>query len=184
MTEHDEPILGKDTHYGRFVAIGIVLVLILITVVLWAMGALHSMGTITVTSSKHGSAGGAVSTETFVVSPNTVVQGSPTKTIATAPQNTFASPDHFKTFDYDATAGKQIIISGTCTDLYYTILVFTVNNDYRTNPRAAAVNRAFACPATRMFSTELNLADSNLTTGAYYLFVADQGKTGSWYNPR
>ncbi len=90
----------------------------------------------------------------------------------------------FKIFTYDAKVGKIINISGTCSDIYYAVLIFSANDDYKTNPAAAKINRAEECPQNRQFKTEFNLKDYNLLSGEYYFFAADQGKTGTWYNPR
>lgn len=103
--------------------------------------------------------------------------------VTSAPQ-TLTAPTNFKSFNYDATKGKQISISGLCRDKYYTFLIFSSATDYRKDPAAARVNSAMDCPAGGKFTISLDLKSFNLTTGSYYLFVADQGASGSWYNPR
>lgn len=90
----------------------------------------------------------------------------------------------FKTFSYDKNIGKIISISGRCSDTYYTTLVFAAPDDYKKNPAAAKINRASECPANGNFETQFDLKDYNLSSGEYYFFVADQGKIGTWYNPR
>lgn len=90
----------------------------------------------------------------------------------------------FQSFAYDATTGMNIGVSGTCHDVYYAILVFSDSVDYRKNPSASIINKAFECGKDKSFKTELNLQSSNLKSGTYYFFVADQGERGSWYNPR
>ncbi|MCX6756707.1 MAG: hypothetical protein NTW35_00930 [Candidatus Nomurabacteria bacterium] len=90
----------------------------------------------------------------------------------------------FKSFSYDSTLGKLIALSGTCNDKYYAFLIFDSTIDYRKDPGAAQSNKAFACPSNGKFTVNINLKDLNLQSGKYYIFIADQGSTGSWYNPR
>ncbi|HEX8993683.1 MAG TPA: hypothetical protein VF803_00330, partial [Candidatus Paceibacterota bacterium] len=93
-------------------------------------------------------------------------------------------PSTFHVFSYDSALGKVIDLSGACTDTYYALLVFSASDDYRTSPAKARVNQAHVCPAGGAFSLSVNLQNFNLQSGSYYLFIADQGKTGTWYNPR
>lgn len=90
----------------------------------------------------------------------------------------------FQSFSYASAQGKIIAVSGGCSDAYYAVLVFDAKTDYRKDPAAARVNRAFECPANKLFRTQFDLRDFNLPAGSYYFFVADQGDKGSWYNPR
>lgn len=90
----------------------------------------------------------------------------------------------FKSFNYDSNLGKLIALSGTCHDKYYAFLIFDSTIDYRKDPGMAQSNKAFACPANGKFTVNINLKDLNLQSGKYYIFIADQGLTGSWYNPR
>ena len=112
------------------------------------------------------------------------VQGSATENIATADPKIFSAPENFKSFQYSKEEGKTLLLSGICRDAYYAVLVFDKNVDYRTNPAASRVNTAYECPASKKFSFEVSLQDFNLPDGSYYVFIADQGNTGSWYNPR
>lgn len=121
--------------------------------------------------------------ETFVAQENVKISYGNEKVSATETKK-LPSAEKFKTFFYDSKIGKVIEIAGTCSDFYYTIVVFKSTNDYKTNPAMAKVNNAFECPASHIFKTSLNLRDFNLAAGEYYFFVADQGKTGTWYNPR
>jgi hypothetical protein len=102
------------------------------------------------------------------------------------PSNTAKLPDavRFESFDYDATLGKELDIESTCNDAYYTVLIFSDSTNYKTNPAAAKVNSGHECPANHTVSAKLNLADFNLASGKYYFFLADQGSSGTWYNPR
>lgn len=90
----------------------------------------------------------------------------------------------FKSFAYDAAKGEALKISGSCSDTYYAIVIFQTSVDYKQKPDAAVFNQATLCPEDKKFSRTIELKDYNLPTGEYYFFVADQGKSGSWYNPR
>jgi hypothetical protein len=116
--------------------------------------------------------------------PQTPAQIEAAKAAVTSAPETLKAPEVFKSFDYDATRGKAISITGICHDKYYTLLIFANAVDYRKDPAAARVNSAFDCPASGNFTISLDVNKFNLQTGSYYLFVADQGTTGSWYNPR
>lgn len=101
----------------------------------------------------------------------------------TAQSKDIPPPVNFKSFEYDATAGKVISVSGTCSDKFYALVIFKSTVDYRARPDGAVSNRAFDCPSSRTFTLETDLRNYNLQSGGYYFFVADQG-SGSWYNPR
>lgn len=90
----------------------------------------------------------------------------------------------FASFAYDKNIGKQISISGACFDFYYAFIVFKSADDYKSRPDATVVNRAVECPENKKFSFNVDLKDFNLSSGEYYFFIADQGKSGGWYNPR
>lgn len=122
--------------------------------------------------------------EVFVVADVGKVDGSAKENIATVDPSIFKAPESFKTFSYDANIGKKIAISGTCRDSYYALLIFDSKTDYRKEPAAARYNSAFPCNASHLFTMEVNVKDFNLATGNYYLFIADKGEEGSWYNPR
>ena len=122
--------------------------------------------------------------ETFVVNEPSVTVGSQKENITTADIKIFKKPENFKSFSYDETVGKKISISGNCKDNYYAMLIFASKDDYRTDPGKAQSNRAFPCPANKSFSIDMDLKDINLQSGSYYIFIADQGDSGSWYNPR
>lgn len=123
-------------------------------------------------------------TERFVVTDLGQTEGSSKENIATADPKIFKAPENFKSFSYDASVGKVITLAGTCKDEYYALLVFKSSDDYRKDPARSYYNTAHPCPSSGMLTLEVNLKDFNLTSGSYYLFIADQGATGSWYNPR
>lgn len=81
-------------------------------------------------------------------------------------------------------APSQAEISGTCADKYYAVLIYEDEFDYRKTPEAARLNRASKCQTGGFFNTVINPKDIGLLTEKYYIIIADQGKEGSWYNPR
>ena len=122
--------------------------------------------------------------EKIVVVEPVMVVGSSKQNIATADPKIFKAPVNFKNFSYDASLGKRISLSGNCKDKYYTLLIFASGDDYRTDPGKARANRADLCPMNKQFTVDMDLKSINLKSGSYYIFIADQGDTGSWYNPR
>lgn len=126
-----------------------------------------------------------VPVEKITIADPTVSASSKKENITTvANVKTLKESSAFKSFTYDAGTGKQISLSSTCHDKYYAFLIFDSKIDYRKDPGQALSNKAFVCPASGHFTVDINLKDINLQNGTYYLFVADQGATGSWYNPR
>lgn len=191
ITSPQKEVHEETPHLGRNISIALTLVAIVFGVWFVALGRWSGMGSVTMDTSL-AQKGEEVSlrpevkppTEEFVVADVSESVGSQTENIATADTAIFKEPENFKSFDYDAKAGKIISLSGNCHDTYYTVLVFSSAVDYRKDPTAALSNRAFECPSSKLFNVEMNLKDINLQSGKYYVFVADQGKTGSWYNPR
>lgn len=178
-----------EKHYGKEIAIAIVGVLAVVGVI---YGAFYGGGVskATYTAPQKEAPVTAVAApvvpepaETFVIT-DTNKTSAPTKTAGAIDTKTLTAPTNFKSFAYDAKVGKTISVSGTCHDTYYALLIFDAKDDYRTNPGSARSNRAFACGASRLFTIKMDLRDINLASGSYYLFVADQGSKGSWYNPR
>lgn len=92
----------------------------------------------------------------------------------------YPEPDKFKHFEYKNNGLK---FYGTCSDSYYTVLVYSAEIDYRNNPASAKLNQAFGCPKNKKFEFRIT-QDSGLSEGKYYIIIADQGKEGNWYNPR
>lgn len=122
-------------------------------------------------------------TKEFVVDENTTANYGDKKVTLDSPEDLPVSTS-FNNFAYDQTKGESISITGSCSDAYYAILIFRSKDDYKKNPELAATNSAFECPEDKKFTKGFALKDFNLISGEYYFFVADQGKTGSWYNPR
>lgn len=187
---YDEP------HHGKLIAVVIVGILGIIATIYGAV----SWGGSKVTSSvPNGAVSTAVATKTPAIVPTesfmitdtsaakkAVTTGDKATTAkqVTSSSQSLPSAENFKSFSYDATVGKKISISGTCHDAYYALLIFESKDDYRANPGAARANRAYQCGSTKLFKIDMDLRDINLPSGSYYLFIADQGNKGSWYNPR
>ncbi len=73
----------------------------------------------------------------------------------------------------------------SCNDAYVTLLVFPADLDYRRDVTKAVMNRAFPCRKGTSFSHPLSKNDfTTAPDGDYYLIVADQGTSETWYNPR
>ncbi|HUC01589.1 MAG TPA: hypothetical protein VMA75_01660 [Candidatus Paceibacterota bacterium] len=76
---------------------------------------------------------------------------------------------------------NSLRVAGTCSETYYTILLFMNVNDYKTNPAAALFNEAQPCVNGSFAQT---IADSDLppqlASGTYYLVVANQPAKGPW----
>lgn len=92
----------------------------------------------------------------------------------------YPEPNKFKNFEYK---NNDLRFNGECSDLYYTILIYSEGIDYRPDPASAKFNQAFECPKNKKFNF---VADQNtgLSEGKYYIIIADQGKDNTWYNPR
>lgn len=68
--------------------------------------------------------------------------------------------------------------------VYYTILIFSTEDDYRQTPANAKFNQATPCQRGQEIERAIDLGTLNLIQGRYYYIVADQEKSGTWYNPR
>ncbi len=184
----------QETHYGRMVSIVITVIALGVVAWLGMTGGLSDLGKDTVVAPEVQDLNtGAVlapvvpysPVEKFVITNvGAPVVGSQKQNIATADTSIFKAPENFKSFTYDASVGKKISVSGNCSDEYYILLVFSSAVDYRKNPSAALANKGFECPKSKLFNIEMNLQEINLRNGSYYVFIADQGSKGSWYNPR
>ena len=123
-------------------------------------------------------------TETFVASSSVSTYEPGVKTTITVAPEKLPEAVQFKSFTYNQTVGKTITVSGSCKDSYFTIVMFRSTDDYKKNPASAVFNQAFPCPTNHSFSQSIDVKNSNIPSGHYYFFVADQGNTGLWYNPR
>lgn len=73
----------------------------------------------------------------------------------------------------------EVHISGSCSDVYFVVLLFKHEEDYRNDPASYIVNRAYEC-ANNTFSYAISELPSSLPNGTYYLLVGEQGEKGAW----
>lgn len=118
----------------------------------------------------------------MVLDPNTNIRASHGSGI-TQNKDSYRA-ESFRSFKYSALSEQFLEVSGSCKDDYYAILIFRKNDDFIKSAGSAKYNRASSCPASGKFIEKIDLKSINLTEGLYYFFVADQGASGSWYNPR
>ena len=104
-----------------------------------------------------------------------------------SPFANFPPPSKFRTFTYDATgvnSGMPLTVTAKCNDTYVTMLIFPATVDYREGMDRAVYNEATPCSAGKTWSAVIGPADlGHAPYGTYYFFTADQGTTGTWYNP-
>jgi hypothetical protein len=100
----------------------------------------------------------------------------------------FPPPAQFRTFVYNQNGFNKLStlsISSMCNAAYMAILIFPVAVDYRSDIDAAVYNDAFPCTAGQTFTLAITTSDiATAPFGTYYFIVADQEKSGAWYNPR
>ena len=100
----------------------------------------------------------------------------------------YPPPSQFRTFIYNSAGlngGSSITVSAVCHDTYDTVLIFPASLDYRVNLASAVYNVASPCEMGKTFNVVIDLAMlGHAPSGTYYYFIADQGASGSWYNPR
>lgn len=191
-TPKEPSIAHHVTHYDRIVAVIVIVVLAVIVSWYGVSGRFAKLGEVSTIPQAGVSAGNTFereeakpALETFVVADTPVAGvGEAKQNITATDTKDLKAPENFKTFTYDAKAGKRIAISGNCHDKYYAFLIFNSTTDYRKNPSGAYANRATECPPSGVFTLQMDLRDINLESGSYYFFIADQGKTGTWYDPR
>jgi hypothetical protein len=107
------------------------------------------------------------------------------------PNSPFANlppPSGFRTFIYDGTGfngSSSLAVSATCRDAYVATLIFPAAVDYRMDMASAIYNEAIPCTVGKPFSLTIHPADlGHAASGTYYYFTADEGTTGTWYNPK
>jgi len=101
----------------------------------------------------------------------------------------FPPPAQFGTFTYGRGgfngSSSTLLASSTCNASYIAVLIFPSAVDYRSDIESAVYNDAFPCTAGRPFALSITTSDiATAPFGNYYLIIADQQKTGAWYNPR
>jgi hypothetical protein len=78
----------------------------------------------------------------------------------------------------DNATGK-VTVSGTCTDVYYVVLLFKNKTDYADDPSSYLVNRAYPC-VNGSYTYSISDLPDNLTNGTYYLMVGQEGEKSPW----
>ena len=105
------------------------------------------------------------------------------ETVSSAPVSALPAPESFKHFSY--TNGMSLPISGTCSSLYFVVLIFPATVDYRNNARGFVFNTAYPCDAGNPVSETITSDTLHLSPGvSYYIVRADEKDSGTWYNPR
>ncbi len=104
------------------------------------------------------------------------------------PLLSYPAPSRMRSFSYRLglyTDKVRLSVKDVCADVYYVVLVYRAEDDYREQPNVALYNSAQACVAGERFSVELDLLQIlHDTPGSYYYFIADQGRVGEWRDPR
>lgn len=102
----------------------------------------------------------------------------------------YRDPEDFKQITYPSEKNNLFIgrdaisIIDRCNDAHYTLLIFRADIDYRKAPSAAVYNSASSCEKGEVIRITIQIENLSLTSGRYYYFIADQGESGVWYNPR
>lgn len=100
----------------------------------------------------------------------------------------FPPPSQFQTFMLNANGingNSGLTVTATCHDVEVVLLAFSEKFDYRSDISKAVYNRAFSCTPDKTFHGTIQAADVKaFASGMYYVIVADQGDSGTWYNPR
>lgn len=73
-------------------------------------------------------------------------------------------------------SSRNLVISGSCKDKFYVVLLYRNRDDYTKNPSSAVYNSAFECDGTINYRLETE----NITGGDYWLLIGEQGNTGTW----
>lgn len=71
---------------------------------------------------------------------------------------------------------KSLVVSGSCKDKFYVVLLYRNREDYSKNPSSAVYNSAFECDG----AINHRLETENLTGGDYWLLIGEQGDAGTW----
>ena len=70
-------------------------------------------------------------------------------------------------------------VSGSCSNVYYVVLLYKKVADYDTDPGSYIVNRAYPCE-NGSYSYAIDELPPSLSNGTYYLLVGEQGERGTW----
>lgn len=70
-------------------------------------------------------------------------------------------------------------LSGSCSDMYFVVLLYKNESDYREDRGSYILNKAFKCENGN-FSYSVSDLPKNLSSGTYYMLIGDQGERGTW----
>lgn len=74
---------------------------------------------------------------------------------------------------------NTVNVSGSCSDVYFVVLLYRNAGDYETDPASYIVNRAYPCE-NGAYSYSINDVPATIQNGTYYLLIGEQGNKGSW----
>lgn len=72
-----------------------------------------------------------------------------------------------------------LTVAGTCSDVYYVVLLYKNATDYETDPRSYIINRAYPC-VDGAYSYDVDRIPVSVQNGTYYLLIGEQGERGAW----
>lgn len=78
----------------------------------------------------------------------------------------------------DSASGAPVV-SGSCTNVYYVILLYKNETDYSSDPASYILNKAYPCVGGQ-YSYTMNDVPQSIPSGTYYLLVGGMGERGSW----
>ncbi len=170
----------KDREISRLVLLNIGLLLAIILCVVfffWLHGSIGAAPGV----------GGEINTGTGEMASSSLERFAPTsrsqETISPVPISALPAPESFKHFPY--VNGMSVPVSGLCSAPYIAVLIFPAQEDYRTNSRAFVFDSAYPCDAGKVFSKTITPDMIHLSSGvSYYVIIADEKDSGTWYNPR
>ncbi len=70
-------------------------------------------------------------------------------------------------------------ISGSCSNVYYVVLLYKTEQDYKENPSSYIYNKAFNC-TDNSYTYSISDLPEKLENGPYYLLIGEQGDKGTW----
>lgn len=82
------------------------------------------------------------------------------------------------TVTLDSTLGVPVI-AGSCSNVFYVILLYKNQTDYSHDPASYILNKAYPCVGGAYSFAVEDLPES-IPSGTYYLLVGEMGNKGSW----
>ncbi len=70
-------------------------------------------------------------------------------------------------------------VSGSCSNVYFVVLLFRDQTDYERDPASYIVNRAYPC-VNGAYAYSINDLPTTIQNGTYYLLIGEQGDRGTW----